>query len=350
MVEIAKGLFNESRILVMDEPTAVLTGKESEALFGIIETLKRQSVSIIYISHRLEEVQRICDRVTVLRDGKFVAEIDNAKRDVSKDLLVRYMVGRELSSYFPPRSAKAAGEKVIEVSGLCKRGMFQDISFDLRKGEILGFFGLVGAGRTELMKAIFGEIQADSGQVRQAGVETKNRRPMDAIGNRIAFVPEDRKKEGLILSMSLSDNVALPNPRLVSGMGILRKGKKANLAAESIEKVRIRPALPERQAGEFSGGNQQKIVLGKWLATKPQVMILDEPTRGIDIGAKREIYDIIARLTAEGVSIILVSSEMLEVMGISDRIVVMHEGRITGEFDNEGLTQERLMACASGVA
>ena len=349
MVEIAKALFNDSNIIVMDEPTAVLTQKESEALFEIIDNLKNNGVSIIYISHRLEEVQQLSDRITVFRDGQFITEIDNKNKDTDKETMVKQMVGRDLVDYFPERIIKPEDDVVLDVDGITKDGMFYDINFQLHKGEILGFFGLVGAGRTEVMKSIFGEISPDNGSVKIDGKEVKIKDPSTAIKNNIILVPEDRKKEGLVLIMSLADNIALPNPNLVSKTGVLNKKKKHKLAKKYVESLQIRPAIADREAGNFSGGNQQKIVIGKWLATKPRVIILDEPTRGIDIGAKREIYDIINQLTEEGVSVIVVSSEMLEVLGICDRVLIMHEGRINGEFKQEDCSQESLMACAAGI-
>ncbi len=349
IVEIAKALHNDSNVLVMDEPTTVLTEKESEILFSTIDRLKSQGVAIVYISHRLEEVIRISDRITVLRDGKFVVELNNAEKDTPKETIVKHMVGRSLDTYYPTREANIEPKIVLETKHLTKKGMFQDISFSLYKGEILGFFGLVGAGRTELMKVIFGDYLADSGTIWINGKEVKIKSPVHAIRHGLALVPENRKSEGLVLLAALADNIALPNARLVSKHGYVQKNKKKKLAEEYIENMSIRPPYYDRPAEDFSGGNQQKIVVAKWLAVKPHVTIMDEPTRGVDIYAKREIYEIIYEMTGKGISVIVVSSEMSEVMGICDRILVMHEGRLTGEYDRQAATQEKLMASASGL-
>jgi ribose transport system ATP-binding protein len=349
IVEIAKALYNDSNVLVMDEPTTVLTEKESEILFSTIDRLKSQGVAIVYISHRLEEVIRISDRITVLRDGKYVIELNNAEKNTPKETIVKHMVGRSLDTYYPPRNAAIGSTIVLETKNLSKKGKFKDISFSLHKGEILGFFGLVGAGRTELMKAIFGDYLPDSGAILINGKEVKIKSPVSAIQHGLALVPENRKAEGLVLLAALADNIALPNTQLISKHGYIQKTKKKKLAEEYIKNMSIRPPYYNRPAEDFSGGNQQKIVVAKWLAVKPHVMIMDEPTRGVDIYAKREIYEIIYEMTGMGISIIVVSSEMSEVMGICDRILVMHEGQLTGEYNRQAATQEKLMASASGL-
>jgi ribose transport system ATP-binding protein len=348
IVEISKALINQSQVVVMDEPTAVLTDKESEILFEIINKLKAQGVATIYISHRLEEIISISDRITVLRDGKFVTELDNCNKDVQKETIVKHMVGRELNAYFPEREPYCQREIVLEVQQLGKEGMYEDINFQLHKGEILGFFGLVGAGRTEVMKSIFGEFLPDKGTIVIDGKRVQIKAPKDAIRRGVVLVPEDRKKEGLVLVASMQENLALPNQKLVSRFGVTSHEKKAKIAGTYISDLNIKPAIMSRAAQDFSGGNQQKIVVGKWLASSPSIIIMDEPTRGIDIHAKLEIYQMIHDMTQKGMSVIVVSSEMMEVLGICDRILVMHEGKITGEFTKQSATQEKIMTCASG--
>lgn len=349
IVEIVKALFHDSRIVVMDEPTAVLTERESHALFGVIGRLRDHGVGVVYISHRLDEVTVLSDRITVLRDGHLVIELDNSRRDVSKETIVKHMVGRELNSYYPERARNAPGPTVLEVSGLSRHGMFADVSFQLHRGEILGFFGLVGAGRTEVMKAIYGDLRPDAGEVRLEGAAVRLRSPREAIEHGIALVPEDRRSEGLVLVRSMRENLALPNADLVSRLGLVSGRRKSQMAQEQVAKLQIRPAIISRPAQDFSGGNQQKIVLGKWLCAERSIIIMDEPTRGIDVSAKLEIYTIINDLTARGISIIVVSSELLEVLGICDRILVMHEGHLAGEFDAQTATQEQIVSAASGM-
>lgn len=349
IVEIAKALFNDSNVVVMDEPTAVLTEKESEILFQTIQRLRDQGVAIVYISHRLEEIIRLSDRITVLRDGKFITELDNSAHDTPKDVLVRHMVGRELNQYYPERRINTYTRNILTVENLTKNGMFRDISFSLNQGEIIGFFGLVGAGRTELMKAIFGEFVADSGSIAIDGRKTLFKNPSMAIQNGLALVPEDRKGEGLVLIASMAENIALPNSSLVSRNGYVYQKEKENLAQQYIDSLSIRPALCERPAQDFSGGNQQKIVVAKWLAAKPKVIILDEPTRGVDIYAKKEIYEIIKDMALSGIGVIVVSSDMPEVLGICDRILVMHEGKLMHDYHYTEATQENIMASASGI-
>jgi ribose transport system ATP-binding protein len=348
MVEIAKSLMNQSRIIVMDEPTSSLTGTEADALFNIINTLKDQGISIIYISHKLEEIERICDRIIVLRDGKFIAELDNSKRNVEKALIVKHMVGRDLTDFYPAGNA-VIGEEILKVDNLSLKGKFNKVSFSLRQGEILGFSGLIGAGRTELAKTIFGEFKKDEGEIYLFGKPLKIENVRDAIKEGITLIPEDRKREGLILCLNLADNVCLPNAGLVSSAGIISQGKKNGLVRRLINDLDIRPALPNRMIIDFSGGNQQKAVIAKWLAKNPRVLVLDEPTRGVDVGAKSEIYSLMRRLTEKGVGIIFISSEMPELIGICDRILVMSEGRINGEFKKSEMDQHAIMAASAGI-
>jgi ribose transport system ATP-binding protein len=348
MVEIAKSLMNQSRIILMDEPTSSLTGAEAEALFSIINTLKSQGIAVIYISHKLEEVERIADRIIVLRDGKFIAELDNSKRIIEKTLIVKHMVGRDLTDFYPAGNA-VIGEEILTVANLSVKGKFDKVSFSLRRGEILGFSGLIGAGRTELAKTIFGEFKKDEGEICLFGKPLKIENVIDAIKEGITLIPEDRKREGLVLCLNLADNICLPNAGLVSSAGIVLRGKKNGLVRRLINDLDIRPALPARTIIDFSGGNQQKAVIAKWLAKNPRVLVLDEPTRGVDVGAKSEIYSLMRRLTEKGVGIIFISSEMPELIGICDRILVMSEGRLTGEFKKGELDQHAIMAAAAGI-
>ena len=351
LVEIAKALGNNSRILVMDEPTAILTQNESEALFDVVELLRQEGIGIIFISHRLEEVQRLADRITVLRDGRKIITLDNSNRDVDKDEIVRNMVGRQLKEYYPPRLTEMDpnAETVLEVENLSSAGLFEDISFSLKKGEILGFSGLIGAGRTEVGMTIFGAFEKTGGSIRINGSELNVKGIPDAVKAGITLVPEDRKSSGLVLIMSMEDNIALPNSNLVSRMGRIIGSKRLALAKKYIEELSIRPDLPKRCVSDLSGGNQQKVVIAKWLATLPKVLIMDEPTRGVDVGAKAEIYTLMRKLTSQGVSIIFISSEMPELLGMCDRIMVMHEGSKTGMFDRDEFDQNAIMRAAAGL-
>ena len=348
MVEIGKALFNDARILVMDEPTSVLSQKESETLFALMRGLKAQGIAIIFISHRLDEVIALCDRITVLRDGDRVATLDNGRHEVTKDELVHHMVGRVLQDYYPQRQHASTCEKLLEVRGLGAAGLFREVSFALHGGEILGFYGLVGSGRTEIMKALFGTLEYEEGEILVAGRPSEVRSVRQARDAGLALVPEDRKREGLVVAMSLADNIALPNLDKLHSAGTIHFRRRKGLVAGYIEELSIRPPLPNRQMRDFSGGNQQKAVIAKWLAAKPKIMIFDEPTRGIDVGAKAEIYHLIERLAQTGVGIIFVSSELMEIIGMCDRVIVIHEGRVTGEFDRSVATQERLMQAAAG--
>ena len=347
LVEIGKALFNETSVLVMDEPTAVLTSKETEVLFDLMNQFKEEGIAIIYISHRLEEVVELSDRITVLRDGRYVTTLDNSERNVDKDDVVTQMIGRSIEDYYPARKAdRVSDDLVFEARDLNKEGLFRDVSFSVRKGEILGFSGLVGAGRTEIVKAIYGDIPLDSGQVFLDGVEKKIRSTPDAIREGIVLIPEDRKQEGLVLLMSLADNIALPNTGTIAPLGVINRKKRTSLANEYVEKLSIRPSLINRPIEHFSGGNQQKAVIAKWLATDPKVIILDEPTRGVDVGSKSEIYALVNELSEQGVGIIFVSSELPELLGVCDRILAICDGRVTGEFLKKEATEENVMRAA----
>lgn len=349
LVEIGKAIFNDIDILVMDEPTAVLTDKETHRLFELMKDLKEKGISIIYISHRIEEVIELCDRVTVLRDGEHISTLDNSCNKVSKEEIVRLMVGRDLKDYFPKKNSQTRDENILEVANLSKNGVFNKINFNLKKGEILGFAGLVGAGRTEIMKSLFGAMKVDSGEILLDGAKLHIDSPDTAKKAGIGFVPEDRKREGVVLKMSLGDNICLSNEDKINTFGHIVQTKKKNMVEKFIGSLSIRPPIPDRLIKDFSGGNQQKAVIAKWLAINPKVIILDEPTRGVDIGAKVEIYNIINKLADQGVGIIIVSSELLELLGMCDRIIVIHEGEITGEFIKEEFDQEAIMKAAAGL-
>ncbi|TRY26980.1 sugar ABC transporter ATP-binding protein [Brevibacillus sp. LEMMJ03] len=345
MIEIAKALSMQADILVLDEPTAALTNREIDALFDVIAALKRKGVGMIYISHRMEEIFQISDRITVLRDGRYVGTVRTA--ETSLDELVKMMVGREITDRFPKVEVKP-GEERLRVENLTVRGKLSGISFSVRSGEIVGVAGLMGAGRTEMAKALFGAEKMDGGAIFVDGKPVRISQPIDAIRAGIALVTEDRKEEGLVLPLSVRENIALPNLAKLSSLGVMNRRAEQALSDETIRRLLIKTAGGEQAAGSLSGGNQQKVVIGKWLATQPKILILDEPTRGVDIGAKKEIYDIMNRLAQEGVAILMISSELPEVLGMSDRVLVMHEGRITGSFSRAEATQELIMHAATG--
>ena len=347
MVEIAKATSRNSVIIAMDEPSATLTDHELKNLFDLIRSLKERGVGIIYISHRMEEIFQIADRVTVFRDGKHVAT--KPVSELTNEEIIRLMVGRELKESIPKRAAER-GEPLLEVRGLTRNDVFQDISFTVHRGEVLGIGGLVGAGRTEVARAIFGADAIDAGEILMHGKAVKVRSPQDAIALGIGLVPEDRKSLGLVLNMAVRENVTLAHLDILSTLGFVNRKQEREVAQEYREKLRIRTPTVEQEARNLSGGNQQKVVLAKWLFTKSQVMIFDEPTRGIDVGAKTEIYELMNELAAAGVAMIMISSELPELLGMSDRVLVMHEGRIAGELSREEATQERVMFLATGHA
>jgi ribose transport system ATP-binding protein len=346
LCEIAKALGQSARILVMDEPTSSLTAGESEQLFGIIRQLKSEGIGIIYISHRLDEVLDLADRISVLRDGRYIGDL--LRGNASHDEIVRMMVGRQLSGqYFPVRSA-VRGELALEVRDLWVEGAPAGVSFDAHRGEILGFAGLVGSGRTELMQAIFGATPALGGTLRLAGQAFRPGAPRAAIERGVYLAPEDRKRHGLVLPMSIAHNVTLPNVGRHARFGWLDRREEQRVAALEMKRLNVKAKSQNQRTASLSGGNQQKVVLGKWLAMSPRVLILDEPTRGIDVGAKAEIYRHMAALAEQGVSIIMVSSDMEEVLGMSDRVIVMHERRIQGELERSELNQHRLARLMTG--
>jgi ribose transport system ATP-binding protein len=345
MVEIAKALGLDARIIVMDEPTSSLTLAEAGRLFEIIAGLRRDGIAVVYISHRMEEVLRIADRVTVMRDGRRVADLDAAS--TSHDEIVSAMVGREFSAWFPERE-HAAGEVVLRAEDLLVPGAPEGVTFDLRRGEILGFAGLVGSGRTELLRVIFGADQRLGGRLLLDGEEIRPRQPADAIALGIYLAPEDRKLHGLVLPMTVAQNISLPDIGNYEPRWLLQRGREREVAVAQIEKLGIRTPSPRQRAVNLSGGNQQKVVLAKWLARAPRVLILDEPTRGIDVGAKTEIYALMDRLAQQGVAILMISSDLEEVLGMSDRVLVMHQGNLAGELGREALSEEAVMRLATG--
>jgi len=344
MVAIAKAMVIKSNILIMDEPSAVLSDKELEILFEIIEKLKRQGMGIIYISHRLEEIFRIGNRLTVLRDGQWIATRDVA--GITESEMIAMMVGRELKNQFAEKTKPVGEEVVLSVRNLSRKGVLHEIGFDLRKGEILGISGLVGAGRTELARCLVGADPIDSGTVKLEGVELNIKSPKQAKRYGIGYVPEERKVDGLVLNHSVKDNAIYTILDKVSAFGVLKRGEIKSTVRQYVDELLIKTPTMEQKAGNLSGGNQQKIVIAKWMAVGGKVLILDEPTRGVDVGAKAEIYRLIARLADEGLSIVMISSEIPEILNMSNRILVMSEGRITRELRMEEATQEEILRYA----
>jgi len=344
MVEIAKSLLQEARILILDEPTAALAEAEVDRLFTIIRDLKTQGLGIVYISHRFEEIFAIGDRVTVLRDGKYVAT--HRLGEVTREQLIREMVGRELKDFYPKAEA-VIGPPVLEVEGL-SAGRLQNISFQLHAGEVLGLAGLMGAGRTELVKALFGVIPRQGGTIKISGRAMKIRSPRQAMAAGLALLTEDRKEEGLIQPMSLTHNVTLTHLQRLLSHGFISFSKEASRAQGFISQLRIVPPDPARRAENFSGGNQQKIVFAKWLGIEPKILLLDEPTRGIDVGAKVEIFELINRFVAQGGAVLLISSELPELIALADRILVLHQGRLSGQLARADFSQEKILDYATG--
>lgn len=346
-VEIAKAVLENAKVLIMDEPTAPLGNREVENLFEMIRTLKSEGVSIIYISHRLEELFEISDRITVMRDGQYIETLNT--KDTNKSALVKLMVGRDLSEDYPQRSTPI-GEEVLRVEHLSTvETKLHDVSFTLHKGEILGFAGLVGAGRTEVMRALFGADHRSSGTVYVGGKQVEILRPIDAIHHGIALIPEDLKGQGVSLTLSIRENISLVMLHTLQSFLRISRKKERTLVDSYMNALAVKAPSMEQLTKNLSGGNQQKVVVAKWLATNADIIILDEPTRGIDIGAKYEIYLIMNRLVKEGKSIIMISSEMPELIGMSDRIIVMHQGSVSGELTKEEVSQERILEMASGM-
>ncbi|WP_132543077.1 sugar ABC transporter ATP-binding protein [Plasticicumulans lactativorans] len=345
IVEIAKALSHEARILIMDEPTASLSQREIHDLYRIVAGLKRAGTGILFISHKFDEIFDLCDRYVVMRDGHYVSEGWIA--DVDSDQLVSMMVGRTLTQVFP-RVDTVPGEEVLRVERLGNPTEFDDVSFALRRGEILGFYGLVGAGRSEVMKALFGITRPTRGKVLINGREVQIANPEQAAANRLVYVPEDRQVAGAVLGMSIKDNLTLPSLARLFPNGILDDAKERALTREYGLRLVVKAASWDQLLSELSGGNQQKVVIGKWLATRPDIIILDEPTKGIDIGSKAAVHAFMSELVQQGLAVILVSSELPEVMGMSDRILVMHEGRVRAEFDRSTMSAEAIVTAASG--
>lgn len=345
MIEIAKALMTDAKVIIMDEPTAALTEREIEKLFQIIESLKKEGVSIVYISHRMEEIFAICDRITIMRDGKTVDT--KAIPETNFHEVVKKMVGRELTDRYPERTP-STGDIVLEVKQATRKGQFQDISFSVKAGEIVGVAGLMGAGRTEMMRSLFGLDPLDQGEIWVHGKKAVIKKPSDAVKLGIGFITEDRKDEGLMLDASIRENIGLPNLKSFSPKGLIDKKTEQDFVDLLIKRLTIKTASSDISARSLSGGNQQKVVIAKWIGIQPKVLILDEPTRGVDVGAKREIYQLMNELTDRGVAILMVSSELPEILGMSDRVLVIHEGTISGELDKTEATQERIMTLATG--
>lgn len=345
MTEIVRNLLLDAKVVIMDEPTAALTERETEKLFEVMRSLKKRGVAMVYISHRMEEVTQNCDTITVMRDGVSVAT--KPVKEYSMEQIVRDMVGRSITEFYPDRLNKP-GEVLLEVNHFEQPGVFHDINFNLRKGEILGFAGLMGSGRTEIMRAVFGVDPHAGGELVFKGEPLKITKPEDAIKAGLGFVTENRKTEGLILDFSILRNIALPSVDSFAQSGVINFNILNDFADKMAKKLGVKTSSLDLEAGALSGGNQQKVVIAKWVGMHPEVIIMDEPTRGIDVGAKRDIYELMNELTASGVSIIMVSSELPEVLGMSDRIVVVHEGRIAGELLHGEADQEKIMTLATG--
>ncbi|WP_437177521.1 sugar ABC transporter ATP-binding protein [Heyndrickxia camelliae] len=345
IIEIAKALLTDSKVIIMDEPTAALTEREIQKLFKVIAALKKEGVSIVYISHRMEEIFTICDRITVMRDGKTVDT--NKIPETNFDEVVRKMVGRELTERYPERTPNL-GQTILEVKDLSRNDVFENVSFSVKSGEIIGFSGLMGSGRTEIMRAIFGLDPLDSGEVWIDGKKVSIKKPHQAINLGIGFITEDRKDEGLILDFSITENMVLPSLKSFAPKGFMQEKSERDFVNMLIRRLTVKTESASTNVGSLSGGNQQKVVIAKWVGIGPKVLIMDEPTRGVDVGAKREIYELMNELTQRGVAIIMVSSELPEILGMSDRIYVVHEGKISGELTKKEATQERIMTLATG--
>ena len=342
MVEIAKALSLDAKIIIMDEPTDALTDKETESLFNVIRELKSDGKAIVYTSHRLKEIFEICDYITVLRDGKYVGTEDLA--NLTEDTMIEMMVGRKLTDQFP-RKIVELGDTVLKVENLNNQHI-HDISLEVKAGEVLGISGLIGAGRTELAKNIYGHYKKQSGKVYVNGKEVKNTSSQDGLKNKIAYVSEDRKGDGLIVELSIKENMTISSLNSIASLLKINKNKETKIVKEYIDRINIKTPSENQIIKNLSGGNQQKVAIAKALMTEPEVLILDEPTRGVDVGAKKEIYDLINDFKSKGKAVIMISSEMPEILGLSDRIIVLSQGSITGEFDIKDASQEAILKCA----
>ena len=346
LVAISRALSIDARIVIMDEPTAALSHKEIEELYDLIEKLKSQGKAILFISHKFNEIFRIADRYTVYRDGQFIA--DGLIENVREAELVKMMVGRDVSQIFPDRDS-VIRDQILEVRSFSHPTEFADIDFTLRRGEILGFYGLVGSGRSELMQALFGITKASSGMISIAGQDVTINAPADAVASGIVYVPEDRGRQGTITALSISQNVTLPSLSRTSKNGFLRLAEEFRLTREYTSRLDLRAASLDSSVANLSGGNQQKVVIAKWLATQPKIIVLDEPTKGIDIGSKAAVHEFMAELALQGLAVIMVSSEIPEILGMSDRVIVMREGRMVAELEKEDLNPETLVRYAAGI-
>jgi rhamnose transport system ATP-binding protein len=345
IVEIAKALSFDARVLIMDEPTAALSGPEVERLFSVVRTLRDRGAAVLFISHRLEEVFALCETVTIMRDGEVVH--DAATADLKPGEVVRRMVGRELSALFP-KEETAIGAAVLKVHRLTREGVFTDVSFEVRAGEIVALAGLVGAGRSEVARAVFGIDRADAGHVEVDGCRLPNHRPLAAMRAGVGFVPEDRRQQGLVMDLSIARNATMTRMGALAHGGIIRGRAERRLAGDWARRLQLKFHRLDDPVGFLSGGNQQKVVLAKWLATEPKVLIVDEPTRGIDVGTKAEVHRLLSELAGRGVAVLMISSELPEVLGMADRVLVMHEGRLTGELSRAEADEERVMRAATG--
>ena len=344
MVEIAKALMVNAKVIIMDEPTAALTQSETRVLFEAANALRERGVSIVYISHRMEEIFELCDRITILRDGTYIDTKKISETDMND--VVKMMIGREIGERYPQRNV-SIGNRVLEVKNLTCPGVFEKVSFEVHAGEVLGVSGLMGAGRTEIMQAIFGNMPHVTGEIFLNGKQIENKTPKQAMKNGIGFITEDRKVEGLMLEESIMKNISLANLKRISRHGVIQREKEKELVKKGIEELHIRCFGPQHECNNLSGGNQQKVVVGKWLARNSRVVIFDEPTRGIDVGAKVEIYNLMNQLKKQGIAVMFVSSEMPEVLGIADRVIVMCDGRITGEVIAKETTQNEVLKFAT---
>ena len=345
MMEIAKANLNKVNVLILDEPTSALTNNEIDKLFKLIKRLRDKNVSMIYISHRMEEIFSLTDKITIMRDGKSVSVMDTNKTDERE--VVSYMVGRDIGDFYPEMDAEISDVK-IELKNFNREGFFKDINIKAKKGEVLGISGLMGAGRTEIMRSVFGLDPKDSGEVFIDGKKIEIKNPADAIKNKIGFVTENRQEEGLILDESIRENISLLNFDKFSKNSFIDKAKEKNLSDNLVDSFKVKTQSSESKISDLSGGNQQKVVFAKWYAIGPEILILDEPTKGVDVGAKREIYDLIKDLTKKAVSIILISSDLPELISLSNRIYVIHEGKIQGELLKKDASQEKIMTLATG--
>lgn len=346
LIELVRAVSYQSDIIIMDEPTSALTDTEIALLYRIVRELAAKGTSIIFISHKLEEIYEICDRITIMRDGKFIDCRDTS--DISSDELVRLIAGREIENVFVKDSYEK-GDVALEVKGFTSRGVFQDVSFQVRRGEILGFCGLMGAGRSEIMRALFGIDPYDSGELLIQGRKVSVKRPQNAIHLGLGMVTEDRLRQGAIHALDIKTNMSLPLLKRISRLGFVNGAREKELCKDMAKKMSVNMVSFSNSIGSLSGGNQQKVIIGRWLLMGPDILILDEPTRGIDVGAKSEIYRIMNQLAKEGMAILMVSSEMQEILGMSDRVIVIREGRVACDLENKGLTQEQLLSYAFGV-